>query len=100
MIRESIALVDLPNVWLFKTMLGLFGFTWFGRLNASALNSTDWPSLIWNLRVRPISSWMIPGPRRLLAAFPYTPEAGRANAAAFSQPSRFLLGRYGSASTC
>src|SRR5215510_9207161 len=107
MIRGSAAATDLPNAMLFKAELGFWGFTWFGALNASARNSMDCPSRIWNLRVRPRSRLISPGPRNW-AAFPYPHDnvtalhmpvacVGATNAFRFSQPSLFLLGRNGSA---
>src|SRR3989442_2979257 len=106
MIRGSAAAVLLPNVWLLRAVLGLSGFTWFGALKASARNSSDCASRIWNLRVRPRSKLINPGPRNW-AAFPYPHDnvtvlhmpvawVGTANALMFSQPSLFLFGRYAS----
>src|SRR6267142_4914388 len=103
MIRGSAAATDLPNVWLFRFALGFIGFTWFGALNASARNSSDWPSRIWNLRVKPRSRLINPGPRSS-AEFPYPHDSvtalhipvacvGAANALMFIHPSLFLLGR-------
>ena len=75
-----------PKFTLFSAVVGLLGFTWFGKLNASARNCSVWFSEIWNVRVRPISIRMIPGPRMFPAArFPYVPAAGAWNAAGFSQ---------------
>src|SRR5215831_7747870 len=109
MIRGSAAAEDFPKVWLFSVALGFCGFTWFGALNASARNSMDCPSRIWNLRVKPRSRLISPGPRNW-AAFPYPHDrvtslhmpvvcVGVANALMFSQPSLFLLGRKASAMT-
>src|SRR6266850_1985931 len=103
MIRGSAAATDLPNIGLFRVLLGFKGFTWFGALNASARNSSDCPSRIWNLRVKPRSKLISPGPRSS-AAFPYPHDSvtalhipvacvGTANAPMFSHPSLFLLGR-------
>src|SRR5438093_1395371 len=103
MIRGSAAAVDLPNDWLLRAVLGLKGLTWFGALKASARNSSDCASRTWNLRVRPRSKLISPGPRNW-AAFPYPHEnvmglhipvacVGTANALTFSHPSLFLLGR-------
>src|ERR1051326_1668520 len=56
---------------------GLFGFTWFGKLNASARNCMDCFSLIRNTRVRPMSILILPGPRIFPEPrFPYVPVAG------------------------
>src|SRR5437764_325153 len=61
-IRGSSAATDLPNVWLFRFALGFIGLTWFGALNASTRNSNDCPSVTWNLRVKPRSKLISPGP--------------------------------------
>src|SRR5438093_8891708 len=109
MIRGSAAALDLPNVWLLRFALGFMGFTWFGALNASARNSSDCPSRTWNLRVKPRSRLISPGPRSW-ATFPYPHDSvmglhipvacvGTANALMFSHPSLFLLGRKASART-
>src|SRR5207249_7346556 len=99
MIRGSPAERIFPKSLLFKARTGLFGFKWFGMLNASARNSTDCRSDTRNFRVRPMLSVMNPGPWMFREALPHTPSAGRAKAAGFSQPLTPLLGKYGSGST-
>src|SRR5439155_18996612 len=73
MMRGSAAATDLPNVWLFRLALGFIGLTWFGALNASTRNSNDCPSVTWNLRVKPRSKLIRPGPLNW-AALPYPHE--------------------------
>src|SRR5262245_30625110 len=108
MIRGGSAATDLPNVWLFSAELGFCGFTWLGALNASARNSNECPSRTWNLRVKPRSRLISPGPRNW-AAFPYPHDSvmglhipvawvGATKASLFSHPSLFLFGRNASAS--
>src|SRR5207248_11625470 len=56
---------------------GLFGFTWFGMLNASARNCMDCFSPSRNTRDRPMSILILPGPTMLrVPRFPYDPVAG------------------------
>src|SRR5438128_614334 len=86
MVRPAAAGRIFPKFGSVKVVLGLFGFTWFGMLNASARNCMDCFSRIRNTRVRPMSILMLPGPRIFREPMvPYVPSAGCTNAAGLSQ---------------
>ena len=75
-----------PKLGSLSDVTGFNGFTWFGALNASARNSSDCRSVSLNVRVRPISIRMLPGPVTFAAwiSGPYAPRTGVMNAAGFS----------------
>src|ERR1700739_745338 len=86
MILGSAAFRIRPKLGSLSDVTGFNGFTWFGALNASARNSTDCFSVRRNVRVKPISMRMLPGPLTFAAwiSGPYAPSTGVMNAAGFS----------------